>query len=223
MNKSFAIFRVFVVRVFHPYLSERVWSSILAGMKLLCLTTFPVEAAATRYRCVQFFSYLADDGFECRLRPFLSPELFGKFYSKGRVVAKAAQLGLATLSRLADIARPECDLVLVKREAALFGPPAIEWFLARILKKPPAGRLRCAFQPKCDHNPYCGRCRPVPCREKTSVRRLTDPWLDRKPHDYAVFEANYPGHPRLEPTASLCLQSRGRQRAHSDRRSCRAK
>ncbi len=105
-------------------------------MKLLCLTTFPVEAAATRYRCVQFFSYLADHGFECRLRPFLSRELFGKFYSKGRVVAKAAQLGLATLSRLADIARPECDLVLVQREAALFGPPAIEWFLARILKKP---------------------------------------------------------------------------------------
>jgi len=105
-------------------------------MKLLCLTTFPVEAAATRYRCVQFFSYLAEHGFECRLRPFLSPELFGKFYRKGRVVAKSVQLGLATLSRLTDIVRPECDLVLVQREAALFGPPVIEWFLTRILKKP---------------------------------------------------------------------------------------
>ncbi|PYU96365.1 MAG: hypothetical protein DMG08_02445 [Acidobacteria bacterium] len=69
-------------------------------MKVLCLTTFPVEAAATRYRCVQFFSYLADHGFECRLRSFLSPDLFGKFYTKGGVVVKAAQLGLAALSRL---------------------------------------------------------------------------------------------------------------------------
>jgi len=105
-------------------------------MKVLCLTTFPVEAAATRYRCVQFFSYLADHGFECRLRSFLSPDLFGKFYTKGGVVVKAAQLGLAALSRLADIGRPECDLVLVQREAALFGPPVIEWFLTRVLKKP---------------------------------------------------------------------------------------
>ena len=105
-------------------------------MKLLCLTTFPVEAAATRYRCVQFFNYLSDHGFECRLRSLLSPGLFGKFYTKGRVVTKAAQLALATLSRLTDIVRPGCDLVLVQREAALFGPPVFEWFLTRILKKP---------------------------------------------------------------------------------------
>jgi len=106
-------------------------------VKVLFLTSFPIEAACTRYRCTQYFDYLRQQGVECELRPFLSPDLFLTLYRPGGHVRKAIHLSLSALRRLRDIAAVNrFDVVFVQREAALFGPPFVEWFVTRIGKKP---------------------------------------------------------------------------------------
>lgn len=106
-------------------------------MKVLFLTSFPVEAACTRYRCVQYFGYLQQHGVECELRPFLPPVLFGQLYQRGGVMGKVAKLIAAAFRRLVDVATTsDCDVVFIQREAALFGPPIVERLLAGPLRKP---------------------------------------------------------------------------------------
>ena len=109
----------------------------LLTVNVLFLASFPVEAACTRYRCAQYFDYLRQQGVGCELRPFLSSELFRTLYQRGSHVAKAIQLSLSALRRLRDIAAvSRFEAVFVQREATLFGPPFVEWFVTRIWKKP---------------------------------------------------------------------------------------
>lgn len=106
-------------------------------MRVLFLTTYPVEAANTRYRVAQYFPYLQANGIECELEPFLSRELFRYFYQPGRLVRKAVELLRATFERCFDLQRAaDCDLVFIEREAMLFGPPLLEWLIAKGLKRP---------------------------------------------------------------------------------------
>jgi glycosyltransferase involved in cell wall biosynthesis len=105
-------------------------------MNALFLTTFPAAAACTRYRCSQYFGYLRDRGIQCDLRPFLSPQMFGKLYSPGQIPGKAVRITAALAGRLKDILRcKRYDVILIQRETALFGPPLIEWVLARMLRR----------------------------------------------------------------------------------------
>jgi glycosyltransferase involved in cell wall biosynthesis len=105
-------------------------------MKALFLTSFPIEAAATRYRCAQFFPYLRRSGVECTLQTFLSRSEFNGLYRPGRTLINTSMLARAAFRRLPAIfsAKP-CDVVFVQREAALFGPPVIEWFVTRLWRK----------------------------------------------------------------------------------------
>jgi glycosyltransferase involved in cell wall biosynthesis len=106
-------------------------------MNVLWLTTFPPEAACTRYRCVQYFRYLETRGVSCTLRPFLPPELFRKLYVRSGLLSKIPRLLAAAARRIRDvISAGDFDAVFVQREAALFGPPVVEWLLARLFRKP---------------------------------------------------------------------------------------
>ncbi len=106
-------------------------------MRVLFLASFPVQAACTRYRCTQYFDYLRQQGVECTLRPFLSPALFDTLYQRGDHLVKALQLSLSALRRLRDIAAASrFDVVFVQREAALFGPPFVEWLMTKVMKRP---------------------------------------------------------------------------------------
>lgn len=106
-------------------------------MRVLFLATFPIDAACTRYRCVQYFDSLRQHGIECELRPFLSAELFRTLYRPGGYVGKALQLSLLALRRLRDVGgASHYDVIFVQREAALFGPPVVEWFVTQVWKKP---------------------------------------------------------------------------------------
>jgi glycosyltransferase involved in cell wall biosynthesis len=103
-------------------------------MRVLFLATFPVEAACTRYRCQQYFPYLEARGIHCVLRPFLSPTLFRHFYQPGRIPVKVAGMLAALAGRLRDIVQAgRYDVIFVQRETALFGPPVLEWLLARAI------------------------------------------------------------------------------------------
>jgi glycosyltransferase involved in cell wall biosynthesis len=105
--------------------------------RLLVLTPNPIAAASTRSRLAQFFPQLRAAGIEPVLRPFLDDVSFGVLYRRGALVRKLRAAGAALAGRAADLVRAVgADAVLIHREAALVGPPVVEWLLARIERCP---------------------------------------------------------------------------------------
>ncbi|MGI9166334.1 MAG: glycosyltransferase family 4 protein [Pyrinomonadaceae bacterium] len=106
-------------------------------MKVLALASYPVQAAATRYRLEQFVQPLAEQGISLSIRPFLDSDLFEILYQRRAFPRIAIGLIKSAFLRLNDlITASEADVVLLQREAMMFGPPLIEWFAARVLKRP---------------------------------------------------------------------------------------
>ena len=106
-------------------------------MKLLVLAPCPGSAASTRFRLEQFFPALRAAGIEPVLRPFLDERGFATIYRRGDVTSKLVAAIRAIAGRITDLARAvDAAAVLVHREAALVGPPVLEWVLARALGRP---------------------------------------------------------------------------------------
>ena len=106
-------------------------------MKVLGLASYPVEAAATRYRLEQFVAPLAQRGIDLKIRPFIDGKLFARLYRRDALPHTALGLLKAALLRLSDVWRARSyDVILVQREAMIFGPPLIEWCCARVLQRP---------------------------------------------------------------------------------------
>ena len=106
-------------------------------MNVLALASYPVEAAATRYRLKQFVRPLAARGIDLEIRPFTSTELFRSLYRQGSFARNAAGLLIAALKRFADLpAVRKADVILIQREAMIFGPPAVEWSAKRLFRRP---------------------------------------------------------------------------------------
>jgi glycosyltransferase involved in cell wall biosynthesis len=106
-------------------------------VRVLALASYPVEAASSRYRIVQFIEPLARRGIDVTFSPFLDATLFDALYEPGKLLRRLPRLLLRTVARLgAVVAATRADVVFVQREAMLFGPPVIEWLIARVLRKP---------------------------------------------------------------------------------------
>jgi glycosyltransferase involved in cell wall biosynthesis len=106
-------------------------------MKVLALASYPVEAAATRYRLTQFVEPLAARGINLDVRPFLNARLFASLYRRNQLPRIAFGLAAASLRRISDtVASRSADVLLVQREAMLFGPPVVEWLATRLAKRP---------------------------------------------------------------------------------------
>ena len=106
-------------------------------MKVLALASYPVEAAATRYRLHQFVSALAERGIELNIRPFFDSTLFANLYRRDAVPKTVAGLIKAGIFRFGDVfAARNADVILVQREAMIFGPPIIEWLSSKISNRP---------------------------------------------------------------------------------------
>src|SRR5580765_5894143 len=105
-------------------------------MRLLGLCTYPVEAAATRFRLEQFVETLAQRGIELTVSPFVDSRQFKSIYEGGSLVRKALGLVRPLMKRFREIFRlGRYDLIFVQREAMLFGPAVFEWLFQT------AGRL----------------------------------------------------------------------------------
>ncbi len=106
-------------------------------MNVLGLASYPIQAAATRYRLEQFITPLAEHGITLAVRPFLSAKLFEQFYQRRALTLTAIGLLKSALMRIKDVwEMRKADVILVQREAAIFGPPVMEWLAARLLRRP---------------------------------------------------------------------------------------
>jgi glycosyltransferase involved in cell wall biosynthesis len=106
-------------------------------MKVLALCSYPIQAAATRYRLEQFVNPLAERDIELSIRPFLDSKLFELMYQREAWLPISTGLLRASLRRLRDLLGTlRANVVLIQRESMIFGPPVIEWFIARVCKIP---------------------------------------------------------------------------------------
>jgi glycosyltransferase involved in cell wall biosynthesis len=106
-------------------------------MNVLGLSSYPIEAAATRYRLEQFVGPLAERGIKVTLRPFLDSKAFEMLYQRHALPYTALAFMKSGLRRLKDLLLlTQTDAVLVQREAMLFGPPLIEWLAIRVFRRP---------------------------------------------------------------------------------------
>src|SRR5919204_435614 len=106
-------------------------------MKVLALASYPIEAAATRYRVAQFIAPLRERGIEVTLRPLLDGRAFASLYQRAALPRNALALAAAGVRRLEDVWRARrFDAVLVQREALMLGPPLIEWLATRGARRP---------------------------------------------------------------------------------------
>jgi glycosyltransferase involved in cell wall biosynthesis len=106
-------------------------------MKVLGLASYPIEAAATRYRLEQFVAPLAERGITLEIRPFIDANLFAQMYRRNALSRTVIGLIKPTLLRLTDVLRAHsADVILIQREAMMFGPPLIEWLTTRICRRP---------------------------------------------------------------------------------------
>jgi glycosyltransferase involved in cell wall biosynthesis len=102
-------------------------------LKVLALASYPVEAAATRYRLAQFVSPLAERGITLDIHPFIHSRHFPSLYRREHLPYTALHLTGALVRRFADVwGARRADVLYVQREAMLFGPPLIEWLAMRI-------------------------------------------------------------------------------------------
>src|SRR2546430_3225765 len=106
-------------------------------MKVLGLASYPVDAACTRYRLEQFVMPLCERDITLTIHPFINSELFSQVYRREGLPRTAIGLIKSALLRLTSVLRArDADVILVQREAMMFGPPLVEWLATRVFKRP---------------------------------------------------------------------------------------
>lgn len=102
------------------------------AIRVLVLATYPELGASTRYRVLQYVPLLAEEGIRLDVKPFLSNQAFAGLYDKRHRVQSALGVLAGIGRRTLDVfGLGSYDLVFVQREAALVGPPVIEWLARR--------------------------------------------------------------------------------------------
>jgi glycosyltransferase involved in cell wall biosynthesis len=105
-------------------------------LRVLAVCAFPVEAAATRFRLAQFIEPLKDRGIELTISPFLTTKQFTELYQGGKTLSKVIGMAFSVIKRLAEtLSVRRYDVILVQREAMIFGPGIFEWLCSNIGRK----------------------------------------------------------------------------------------
>lgn len=106
-------------------------------MRVLGLCSYPIEAAATRFRMAQFIDPLRERGIGLTMRPFLDSRQFHGLYTDSGVVRKAFEMIGPIASRITGIFDVgKYDLIFVQRETMFFGPGFFEWVYQKAGKVP---------------------------------------------------------------------------------------
>ncbi len=104
--------------------------------RILFLVPYPLRIAPSqRFRFEQYFSILEQASCEYQVRPFLSGSETAYLYEDG-IFRKVFQVLKGLISRLwLLLESARFDFVFIHREAAPIGPPIIEWFIAKVMRK----------------------------------------------------------------------------------------
>jgi len=106
-------------------------------LHVVALSTFPLAEAATRVRLGQFLPLLAAQRVRVMLLPFLDERAYRDLYHRKAAAKTALRLLASLIRRLVQLPRIlRADLVMIQREAMLFGPRWIEWLVARVARIP---------------------------------------------------------------------------------------
>lgn len=100
-------------------------------MRILALVPYPqATAPSQRYRLELWSRYFQG---EWVFAPFLDPRMWQILYGGGHLFEKIARTGSAFLRRIRQLIEARSfDLILLHREAALVGPPVLEWVAGKI-------------------------------------------------------------------------------------------
>ena len=105
-------------------------------LRVLGLCSYPVEAAATRFRMSQFVEPLAQRGIELDIRSFLDSERFLRLYAHGSIQGSLSLIK-PLLNRFLELrSAGSYDLIFVQREAMIFGPGLFEWLHQKLGRIP---------------------------------------------------------------------------------------
>lgn len=97
-------------------------------MRVLFLVPHPIEGPSSRFRVYQYLPYLAANGINATVRPFINSRLSSIIYTDGNLAAKLGIVAAATAGRVGDLLKSfNYDVVYVLREAFPFGPPLFEY------------------------------------------------------------------------------------------------
>lgn len=92
----------------------------------------PGAAPGQRVRIETWAPYLREQGWTVDLYPFEDAGLHNILYRPGHAIRKSAQMAACCARHLRRIlALPAYDILFVYREAALVGPPILEWLASR--------------------------------------------------------------------------------------------
>lgn len=106
-------------------------------MRVLGLCSYPVEAAATRYRLAQFVEPLAERGIDITISPFIDNTQFKLLYQNKSLVRKFSGLWKPFMQRMSEIFKiSKFDLIFIQREAMFLGPALFERVFQMIGKCP---------------------------------------------------------------------------------------
>ena len=93
-------------------------------------------APSQRFRFEHYFKDLIKEGHQITVSPFMGRNTWAVLYKPGNYIFKTFGILKGYLRRTRDVLRAlRYDFVFIHREAAPLGPPAIEWVIAKLLKR----------------------------------------------------------------------------------------
>jgi glycosyltransferase involved in cell wall biosynthesis len=112
--------------------------SSLKSRKIFFLHPYPKgKAPGQRFRYEQYQDALVQNGFELQFHSFLDGSTSEILYQEGHTLRKVFGVIRGFIRRFTLLfPLRKASYVFIFREAAPFGPPIFEWFIARILRKP---------------------------------------------------------------------------------------
>jgi glycosyltransferase involved in cell wall biosynthesis len=104
---------------------------------ILFLIPYPLnEAPSQRFRFEQYFALLESRGFQCVTQSFLNSQNWAIFFKPGNRFLKAALLLSGFFRRISVLFKArQFSYVFIHREATPVGPPFIEWWISKILRR----------------------------------------------------------------------------------------
>lgn len=105
--------------------------------KILFVCPYPSGLAPSqRFRFEQYLHHLEEKGFETTIKPFFTEHAHFAFYQSGNLLSKIHALVGSYWNRLSLLLHGRSfDFIFIHREATPAGPPLIEWWLGKILRK----------------------------------------------------------------------------------------